>query len=109
MSFCELQSWLGSSSLLVCGLALSLSLSLTHTHTLERLNIKVVDPASSHIGLPSAEEEREIEKTHEKYRQFIGIPRRWVLVNITLVHKHTHTHTHPHTLTQTEMGPVHHT
>jgi large subunit GTPase 1 len=44
--------------------------------TAERLNVKVVDPSRPRGGLPSVEEEREIERTHSKFRQFIGIPRR---------------------------------
>jgi large subunit GTPase 1 len=44
--------------------------------TAEKLNVRVVDPVSSNSGLPSVEEKREIEKTHSKFRQYIGIPRR---------------------------------
>ena len=41
----------------------------------EKLNVCVVDP-SSRSGLPSAEEERELEKVNSKFQQYIGIPRR---------------------------------
>jgi large subunit GTPase 1 len=43
--------------------------------TAEKLNIRVVDPAS-HTGLPSAEERAEIHRAQEDNRQHLCIPRR---------------------------------
>ena len=43
----------------------------------EKLNIRVVDPAS-HTGLPSAEERAEIHRAQEDNRQHLCIPRRSV-------------------------------